>query len=64
MINLKLIAKWKKYRALWKLEKSVVIEKFSSKSPSCVAYDDKILFYSRIVDEVVLQASPKVTTND
>ncbi|XP_076804944.1 dynein axonemal heavy chain 10-like [Clavelina lepadiformis] len=51
--------KWKRYRALWKLEKTIVMEKFAAKNPSCVAYDDKLLFYSRIAEDVFLQATPK-----
>ena len=38
----------------------MVIEKFAAKEPSCVEYDDKLLFYSRIVEDVVIQANPKV----
>nr|XP_026696380.1 dynein heavy chain 10, axonemal isoform X1 [Ciona intestinalis]XP_026696381.1 dynein heavy chain 10, axonemal isoform X2 [Ciona intestinalis] len=51
--------KWKRYRALWKLEKTIVMEKFAAKNPSCVAYDDKLLFYSKIAEDVFLQATPK-----
>ena len=38
----------------------MVIEKFAEKEPSGVEYDDKLLFYSRIVEDVVIQANPKV----
>uniref|UniRef100_H2ZL67 Dynein heavy chain tail domain-containing protein n=1 Tax=Ciona savignyi TaxID=51511 RepID=H2ZL67_CIOSA len=51
--------KWKRYRTLWKLEKTIVMEKFAAKNPSCVAYDDKLLFYSKIAEDVFLQATPK-----
>lgn len=39
----------------------MVVDKFSNKNPSCVAYDDKIIFYSRIIEEVIQQASPRVS---
>lgn len=60
-INCILTAKWKRFRALWKLEKTIVMEKFAAKNPSCVAYDDKLLFYSKIAEEVFNQATPRVS---
>lgn len=54
------VAKWKRYRTLWKLEKTLVMEKFAAKNPSAVAYDDKLLFYSRIAEDVINLAAPKV----
>uniref|UniRef100_A0A9L0IQP0 Dynein axonemal heavy chain 10 n=1 Tax=Equus asinus TaxID=9793 RepID=A0A9L0IQP0_EQUAS len=54
LVNLmKYLQKWKRYRPLWKLDKAIVMEKFAAKKPPCVAYDDKLQFYSRIACEVV-----------
>lgn len=53
LINLmKYLQKWKRYRPLWKLDKAIVMEKFAAKRPPCVAYDDKLQFYSKIAYEV------------
>ncbi|KAF0872101.1 DYH10 protein, partial [Crocuta crocuta] len=49
---MKYLQKWKKYRPLWKLDKAIVMEKFASKKPPCVAYDEKLQFYSKIAHEV------------
>ena len=46
--------RWKCYRPLWKLDKSIMLEKFAAKNLSCVAYDDKLQFYSNLADEVYL----------
>eukprot|EP01135_Chromosphaera_perkinsii_P002697 Nk52_evm65s226 gene=Nk52_evmTU65s226 len=43
---------WKKYRPLWKLDKGLTMEKFASKSPTCVQYDEKLGFYFRLINEV------------
>lgn len=48
--------RWKRYRPLWKLDKAIVMEKFAAKRPSCVMYDDKLQFYTRISMEVAQQA--------
>ncbi|KAM8812104.1 dynein axonemal heavy chain 10 [Rhynchonycteris naso] len=54
LINLmKYLQRWKKYRPLWKLDKAIVMEKFAAKRPPCVAYDEKLQFYSRIASEVM-----------
>lgn len=55
------LAKWKRYRPLWKLDKTIVMEKFANKNPSCVAYDDKLQFYTRIMEEVGQQPMTKVS---
>uniref|UniRef100_A0A2K5DJS0 Dynein axonemal heavy chain 10 n=1 Tax=Aotus nancymaae TaxID=37293 RepID=A0A2K5DJS0_AOTNA len=53
LINLmKYLQKWKRYRPLWKLDKAIVMEKFAAKRPPCVAYDEKLQFYSKITYEV------------
>lgn len=46
--------RWKRYRPLWKLDKTIMLEKFASKNPTCVAYDDKLQFYSKLATEVLL----------
>ncbi|XP_006894689.1 PREDICTED: dynein heavy chain 10, axonemal [Elephantulus edwardii] len=54
LINLmKFLQKWKRYRPLWKLDKAIVMEKFAARKPACVAYDEKLQFYSKIAQEVV-----------
>uniref|UniRef100_A0A4X2JQB9 Dynein axonemal heavy chain 10 n=1 Tax=Vombatus ursinus TaxID=29139 RepID=A0A4X2JQB9_VOMUR len=53
---MKYLNKWKRYRPLWKLDKAIVMEKFAAKKPPCVAYDDKLQFYSKIANEVTQQA--------
>ncbi|XP_078277210.1 LOW QUALITY PROTEIN: dynein axonemal heavy chain 10 [Rhinoraja longicauda] len=51
----KFLNSWKKYRSLWKMDKSIVVEKFAAKNPSCVSYDEKLQFYTRISEEVAEQ---------
>ncbi|KAM9193992.1 dynein axonemal heavy chain 10 [Dugong dugon] len=54
LINLmKYLQKWKRYRPLWKLDKAIVMEKFAARKPPCVAYDEKLQFYSKITYEVM-----------
>ncbi|KAL4700985.1 hypothetical protein H8959_014989 [Pygathrix nigripes] len=54
LVNLmKYLQKWKRYRPLWKLDKAIVMEKFAAKKPPCVAYDEKLQFYSKIAYEVM-----------
>ncbi|XP_051888343.1 dynein axonemal heavy chain 10 [Pristis pectinata] len=51
----KFLNSWKKYRSLWKMDKSIVVEKFAARNPSCVSYDEKLQFYTRISEEVAEQ---------
>ncbi|XP_072908128.1 dynein axonemal heavy chain 10 [Hemitrygon akajei] len=51
----KFLNSWKKYRTLWKMDKSIVVEKFAARNPSCVRYDEKLQFYTRINEEVAQQ---------
>lgn len=46
---------WRKFRPLWKVDKTVTLEKFAAKKPSVVQYDEKLLFYSRIAQDVSQQ---------
>ncbi|CAH1233746.1 DNAH10 [Branchiostoma lanceolatum] len=48
----KYLSRWKRYRPLWKLDKGIMMEKFAAKKPSCVAYDEKLQFYTKIAHEV------------
>ena len=34
-----------------------MVEKFAQKKPSCIAYDEKLQFYSNLVIEVRVEAS-------
>ncbi|XP_004753142.1 dynein axonemal heavy chain 10 isoform X1 [Mustela putorius furo] len=53
MSLMKYLQKWKRYRPLWKLDKAIVMEKFAAKRPPCVAYDEKLQFYSKIAQDVL-----------
>jgi dynein heavy chain len=53
----KFLLRFKKYKSLWKADKSGVCEKFASKMPSIVAYDEKMLFYMKTIEEI--QQLPK-----
>ena len=54
LVNLmKYLQKWKQYRPFWKLDKAIVMEKFAAKKPPCVAYEEKLQFYSSITSEVM-----------
>lgn len=46
---------WKRYKPLWEKNKTIVNEHFAAKKPSCVMYDDKLQFLSRINQEVMLE---------
>ncbi|XP_057295129.1 dynein axonemal heavy chain 10-like [Hydractinia symbiolongicarpus] len=48
----KYLNKWKRYRRLWSLDKTLLIEKFAAKKPTCVQYDEKLQFYSNLVIEL------------
>lgn len=49
--------KFKKYKTLWKADKVAVCEKFALKNPNVIAYDEKILYYFKTIEEV--QQLPK-----
>lgn len=49
---------WKRYRHLWERKKTIISEKFAEEEDiklSCVIYDDKLQFLSRINQEVMLE---------
>ncbi|NXE53497.1 DYH10 protein, partial [Casuarius casuarius] len=47
--------RWKRYRLLWKLDKDIVMEKFAAKKPTCVAFDEKLQFYTKVAQEATQQ---------
>ena len=49
--------RWRRYRNLWKYDKQQTCEKFVSRQPSLVAWDDKFLFYKQIMEDVNTTAS-------
>ncbi|XP_071945421.1 dynein axonemal heavy chain 10-like [Antedon mediterranea] len=51
----KYLSRWKRYRPLWKLEKTIMLDKFALKKPSCVQYDEKLQFYNNLAKEVNVQ---------
>lgn len=53
------LLKFKKYKSLWKADKPAVCEKFASKNPNIVAYDEKILFYYKTIEEIQALAKYK-----
>ncbi|KAF3695797.1 Dynein heavy chain 10, axonemal Axonemal beta dynein heavy chain 10 Ciliary dynein heavy chain 10 [Channa argus] len=46
---------WKRYRPLWEKDKTIVNEEFTARKPSCIMYDDKLQFFARIKQEVLLE---------
>jgi dynein heavy chain, axonemal len=48
---------WRKYRPLWKVDKLVTLDKFSQKKPTPVQYDEKLVFYSKLANDVQSQHS-------
>ena len=51
---------WKKYRPLWKVDKTVTLEKFMVKTPTLLMFDEKLAFYNKLAMDV----SEHVATND
>ncbi|CAL8247788.1 unnamed protein product [Merluccius merluccius] len=49
------LSSWKRYCPLWKLDKAVAMEKFAAKNPLCVLYDDKLQFYVKVHQEVLME---------
>ena len=48
------LLKFKKFKSLWKADKAAICEKFAMKNPNVVAYDEKILYYYKTIEEVQL----------
>ena len=51
---IRIAARWRKYKPIWKLDKALVSEKFANKAPSCIDYDNKLQFYTKLVKDVAL----------
>ena len=49
---IRIAARWRKYKPIWKLDKALVSEKFANKGPSCIDYDNKLQFYTKLVKDV------------
>jgi dynein heavy chain len=48
------LAGWKKkYKPLWRMQMDSTLDKFASRKPSFVSYDDKMQFYSQVAEEVM-----------
>ena len=46
------LASWKTYKNLWKFNKKETSEKFLERSPSCVDFDEKLLFYYNLERQI------------
>lgn len=46
------LARWKRYSALWKLDKSGSVNKFAARNPTAAQYDTKLTFYTQLSEEV------------
>lgn len=46
------LMKWKKFKSLWKSDKLAICEKFFAKNPSVIAFDEKMLYYNKMVEEI------------
>ena len=44
----KIALKWRKFKPIWKLDKTLVAEKFAVKSPSCIEFDKQLQFYTNL----------------
>ncbi len=46
------LIRWKKYRTIWKVDKSAAVEKWFLKGPSVVSFDDRLQYYCKTMDEL------------
>ena len=44
--------KWKKYRKVWKVDKSAVLDRWFAKNPTVVMFDDQLHFYTLMIEEI------------
>ncbi|GAB0196984.1 dynein axonemal heavy chain 10 [Grus japonensis] len=51
----KYLNQWKRYHLLWKLDKSIVMEKLAAEKPACVNFDEELQFYMKVAQEVTQQ---------
>ena len=47
--------RWKKYKSIWKVDKQAIADKWFQKGPTVVAFDDKLQYYYKTIDEVDIQ---------
>ena len=46
------LGSWKFYKNLWKFNKAETCERFLERGPSCVDFDEKLLYYSLLERQV------------
>ncbi|NXJ94226.1 DYH10 protein, partial [Corythaixoides concolor] len=51
----KYMNQWKRYHLLWKLDKDIVMERLAAEKPSCITFDEKLQFYTKVAQEVTQQ---------
>lgn len=52
---------WKRHQALWKTEKASVMDKFKMKHPTNADFEEKLVKYAKLADDVWRQASRSLT---
>ncbi|RKP21444.1 hypothetical protein ROZALSC1DRAFT_11414, partial [Rozella allomycis CSF55] len=55
----KYLDSWRRYRPLWKVDKTITLEKFAQKKPSFISYDEKLVFYFKLAKDVETQITFK-----
>uniref|UniRef100_A0A6S8LSH1 AAA+ ATPase domain-containing protein n=1 Tax=Dunaliella tertiolecta TaxID=3047 RepID=A0A6S8LSH1_DUNTE len=51
------IKSWQRHHSLWKTDKNSVLDKFKSKEPSCAVFEEKLMKYSKMAQDIA--ALPK-----
>jgi len=46
---------WRRHQALWKTDRSSILDKFKAKDPNCAAFEDKLNKYSKMSAEIALR---------
>ena len=46
------LSRWKKYRKVWKVDKSAVLDKWFAKNPTVVMFDDQLHYYTLMIEEI------------
>ena len=54
------LGSWKFYKNLWKFNKKETCEKFLERNPSCVDFDEKLLYYSLLERQIKEREQQKV----
>ena len=57
------LATWKTYKNLWKFNKQETCDKFLERTPSCVDFDEKLLYYSLLERQIREREQHKVNNN-